>query len=134
MIFTESTYEQEFPSLERKVDPVTKITTKPNISSSEIGPDGKSKPLSQAEEVLNWKTENAKVQNSILKKIDERMEKISSTLEKCDEKLDLLSDKMRRYYHQLTTNISHLEAKWKNTRFGEASNAKEREIRPRQLH
>ncbi|RDX90397.1 hypothetical protein CR513_27752, partial [Mucuna pruriens] len=67
-MFTESTYEQEFPSLERKVDPVIKITTKTNISSSEIGPDERSKPLSQAEEVLNWQTENAKVQNSILKK------------------------------------------------------------------
>ncbi|RDX82733.1 hypothetical protein CR513_36434, partial [Mucuna pruriens] len=82
MMFTESTYEQEFPSLERKVYPVTKITTKPNISSLEIGPDGRSKPLSQAEEVFNWQTKNAKVQNSILKKIDERMEKISSRLEK----------------------------------------------------
>ncbi|RDX67921.1 hypothetical protein CR513_53146, partial [Mucuna pruriens] len=112
----ESTYEQEFPSLERKVDPVTKITTKPNISFLEIGPDGRSKPLSQAEDVLNWQTKNAKVQNSILKKIDERMEKISSRLEKSDEKLDLLLDKMRRYYHQLMANIYRLEVEWKNTR------------------
>ncbi|RDX88095.1 hypothetical protein CR513_30350, partial [Mucuna pruriens] len=119
---------QEFPSFERKIDPVTKITTKPNISSSEIGPNGRSKPLSQVEEVPNWKTENAKVQNSILKKIDEKMEKISSRLERFDEKLDILSNKMKRYYHQLTANISHLEGEWKNTRFGEASNAKEREI------
>ncbi|RDX90392.1 hypothetical protein CR513_27747, partial [Mucuna pruriens] len=57
------------------------------------------------------------------------MEKISSRLERSDEKLVLLSNKMRRYYHQLTVNISRLKAEWKNTRFGEASNAKEREIR-----
>ncbi|WVY94534.1 hypothetical protein V8G54_033622 [Vigna mungo] len=34
--------------------------TKPNISPSEIGPDGRSKPLTQAEEMLNWQTENDK--------------------------------------------------------------------------
>ncbi|RDY09254.1 hypothetical protein CR513_06401, partial [Mucuna pruriens] len=128
MMFTESTYEQQFPSLERQVDPVTKITTKPNISSSEIGPNGRTKPLSQAEKVLNWQTENAKVHNSILKKIDQKVEKISSKLEKSNEKFDLLSEKMRRYYHQLTMDISRLEAEWKKTRFGEASNIKEREV------
>ncbi|RDX66832.1 hypothetical protein CR513_54357, partial [Mucuna pruriens] len=110
MMFTESTYNQEFPSLERKIDPVTKIATKPNISSSEVGPDGRTKPLSQAEEVLNWQTENAKVQNSILMKIDKKVERISSRLDKSDERLDLLSYKMKRLYHQLTTDISRLEA------------------------
>ncbi|WVY95395.1 hypothetical protein V8G54_034483, partial [Vigna mungo] len=59
-------YEQEFSSLERIVDPTTRISTKPNISPTEIGPDGRSKPLTQAEEVLNWQTENAKVQNFML--------------------------------------------------------------------
>ncbi|WVZ19542.1 hypothetical protein V8G54_006864 [Vigna mungo] len=49
MIFY-SNYEKEFPSLERIVDPITRINTKPNISPSEIGPDGRSKPLTQAEE------------------------------------------------------------------------------------
>ncbi|WVY95193.1 hypothetical protein V8G54_034281 [Vigna mungo] len=46
-----SNYEQEFPSLERTVDPTTRISTKLNISPSEIGPDGRSKPLTQAEEL-----------------------------------------------------------------------------------
>ncbi|RDX65601.1 hypothetical protein CR513_55733, partial [Mucuna pruriens] len=59
MMFTET----DFPPMERKVDVTTKVTTKPHISSSEIGADGRPKPLSQAEEVLNWQTENARAQN-----------------------------------------------------------------------
>jgi len=50
-------------------------------------------------------------------------------LEKSDEKLQLLSSKMRKYYKQLSSEISRLEEEWKSMTFGEASHAKEREIR-----
>ena len=46
-------YEQEFPSLDRKTDPVTKVSTKPHIIPIEVGLEGKLKSPSQAEEVLN---------------------------------------------------------------------------------
>ncbi|QCD96106.1 hypothetical protein DEO72_LG6g808 [Vigna unguiculata] len=51
MMFTKTNYESEFPSLERQVDPVSNIATKPNISPTEVGPEGRLKPLTQAEEV-----------------------------------------------------------------------------------
>ncbi|RDX80469.1 hypothetical protein CR513_38976, partial [Mucuna pruriens] len=124
-----TTYKQEFPPLERKTDPVTKIATKPHISPSEVGTDGKTKPLSQVEEVLNWQTENARVQNSILMKIDQQVDKISSKLDRSDERLDLLSEKMKKLYHQLKDDIVRLDSEWKKTKFGEASNQKEREVR-----
>ncbi|KAI5428558.1 hypothetical protein KIW84_033521 [Lathyrus oleraceus] len=46
-------YERQFPSLERKMDLITGRTSKPFIHPSEVQPDGKLKPLTQAEEVLN---------------------------------------------------------------------------------
>ncbi|WVZ22193.1 hypothetical protein V8G54_000737 [Vigna mungo] len=49
-------YEQKFPYLERTIDPTTRINIEPNISPSKMGPNGRSKPLTQAEEVLNWQT------------------------------------------------------------------------------
>ncbi|XP_014619596.1 uncharacterized protein [Glycine max] len=54
MMFASTTsYDQEFPSLDRKADPVTKVSTKPYIIPTEVGPEGKLKSPSQAEEVLN---------------------------------------------------------------------------------
>ncbi|RDX86622.1 hypothetical protein CR513_32028, partial [Mucuna pruriens] len=125
MMFTEA----DFPPMERKVDVTTKVTTKPHISSSEIGTDGRPKPLSQAEEVLNWQTENARAQNLLLKKIDDKVNKISSTVDKCDERLEVLSERMRKLYHQLTAEISKNEEEWRKLKFGEESNKKEREVR-----
>ncbi|KAI5421169.1 hypothetical protein KIW84_044859 [Lathyrus oleraceus] len=52
-------YDRQFPSLERKMDPITGRKSKPFIHPSEVQPDGKLKPLTQAEkEVLNWQSEN----------------------------------------------------------------------------
>jgi len=52
-----TTSSEDFPPLERKTDPVSRISSKPHVVSQEVGSDGKMKPLSQAEEVLNWQTE-----------------------------------------------------------------------------
>ncbi|WVY90316.1 hypothetical protein V8G54_035830 [Vigna mungo] len=111
-----SNYEQEFPSLERTVDPTTRINTKPNISPSEIGPDERSKPLTQAEEVLNWQTENAKING------------LSSQMKNTDARLELLFERMKDHYVHLT-EISRLEEEWKKTTFGETSHATKREIK-----
>ena len=53
MMFSFTSYEQEFPSLDRKTDSVTKVSTKPHIIPTEVGPEGKLKSPSRVEEVLN---------------------------------------------------------------------------------
>jgi len=53
MMFSSTSYEQEFPSLDRKTDSVTKVSTKPHIIPTEVGPEGKLKSPSRVEEVLN---------------------------------------------------------------------------------
>ncbi|QCD84079.1 hypothetical protein DEO72_LG2g4429 [Vigna unguiculata] len=129
MMFTEMNYESEFPSLERQVDPVSNIATRPNISPSEVGPEGRFKPLSQAEEVLNWQTENAKAQNNILKRIDAGVSRLSTHIEETDGRLLHLSERMHKHYQHLSLEISRLENEWKITSFGKASDEKEKEIR-----
>ncbi|RDY01677.1 hypothetical protein CR513_14976, partial [Mucuna pruriens] len=59
----------------KKIYPTTEVTTRPTISSREVGPDGNLKPLSQIEKVLNWQTENPKAQNALLKTLDSKIEK-----------------------------------------------------------
>nr|KYP61753.1 polyprotein [Cajanus cajan] len=93
-MFSEANKDVEFPPLERKINPSTRYSTKPTIIPSKIGTDGKPKVLSQAEEVLNWQTENAQAQNSLLKRIDDKVTKMLSSMHKSEDKLDYLSSKM----------------------------------------
>ncbi|KAI5447337.1 hypothetical protein KIW84_014979 [Lathyrus oleraceus] len=67
-------YDRQFPSLERKMDPITGRTSKPFIHPSKVQPDGKLKPLTQAEEVLNWQSKNMVSQNEILQNLDKRVD------------------------------------------------------------
>jgi len=129
MMFSSTSYDQEFPSLDRKTNPVTKISTKSHIIPTEVGPEGKLKSLSQAEEVLNWQADNARAQNHLLKKINEKIDKIYTQVRTNDERLQYLSERMKKQYHQLSKEISYLEEEWRKPIFGAISNAKEREIR-----
>ena len=38
MMFSSTSYDQEFPSFDRKTDPVTKVSTKPHIIPTEVEP------------------------------------------------------------------------------------------------
>ena len=53
IMFSSTSYEQDFPSLDRKTDPITKVSSKLHIIPIEVGLEGKLKSPSQAEEVLN---------------------------------------------------------------------------------
>ena len=47
MMFSSTSYNQEFPSLDREIDPVTKVSTKPYIIPMEVGPEGKLRALTK---------------------------------------------------------------------------------------
>ncbi|KAI5400362.1 hypothetical protein KIW84_065304 [Lathyrus oleraceus] len=102
-------YEQQFPSLERKMDPITGRTSKPFIHPSEVQPDGKLKPLTQAEEVLNWQSENMVSQNEILQSHDKRVDKIAEKIDETDDNLKVLSQKMQKHYRSLKAQVSQLD-------------------------
>ncbi|KAI5411213.1 hypothetical protein KIW84_056372 [Lathyrus oleraceus] len=62
-------YERQFPSLERKMDPIT------------------------AEEVLNWQSENMVSQNEILQSLDKRVDKIAEKIDETDDNLKMLEER-----------------------------------------
>ena len=83
MMFTSSsaTYGTEFLALERKTNPTTQTHTKPFVQPIEVQRDGKLKPITQAEEVLNWKTENSLAQNGLLTKINQKVDNLKPIVE-----------------------------------------------------
>ncbi|KAI5427422.1 hypothetical protein KIW84_032731 [Lathyrus oleraceus] len=77
------------------MDPITDRTSKPFIHPSEVQPNGKLKPLTQAEEVLNWQSENMVSQNEILQNIDKKVHKIAEKIDKTDEYLKRKGENQR---------------------------------------
>ncbi|KAI5428511.1 hypothetical protein KIW84_033480 [Lathyrus oleraceus] len=125
-------YDREFPSLEKKIDPITSKTSKLFIHPSEVQPDGKLKPLTQAEEVLNWQSENMVFQNEILQNLDKRMDKITEKIDETDEYLKVLSQKLHKHYRSLKAQVSQLDHDLRQMleerTFGKTFDQKEREI------
>lgn len=126
-------YDQQFPALERKIDPIRGRTFKPFIHPSEVQPDGKLKHLTQAEEVLNWQLENMVSQNEILQNLDKKVDKIAEKIDETDEYLKVLSQKMNKYYRSLEVKVSQLDRDLRQMleeiTFGKYFDQKEREIK-----
>ena len=89
-----ATYEADFPALERKSNPASQTHTKPFIQPTKVQLDGKLKPLTQAEEVLNWQIENSLAQNHLLTKINQKVDGLMSVVE---QRLGILSEKLQKY-------------------------------------
>ncbi|KAI5404685.1 hypothetical protein KIW84_051738 [Lathyrus oleraceus] len=126
-------YDQQFPSLERKMDPITGKTSKPFVHPSEVQPNGKLKPLTQAEEVLNWQSKNMVSQNEILQNLDKKVDKITEKIDEINEYLKVLSQKMQKHYRSLKAQVSQLDRDLRTMleerTFGKTFDQKEREIR-----
>ncbi|KAI5405237.1 hypothetical protein KIW84_052134 [Lathyrus oleraceus] len=84
---TNSEYDKQFLTLERKMDSITGRTFKPFIHPSEVQSDGKLKPLTQDEEVLKWQSKNMVSQNDILQNLDKKVDKIIEKVDETDEYL-----------------------------------------------
>ncbi|MCH85326.1 polyprotein-like, partial [Trifolium medium] len=128
-----SQYDQQFPALERKIDPITHRASKPFVQPSEVLPDGKLKPLSQAEEVLNWQSKNMIAQNDSLQSLNEKIVKTTERIEETEENLKILSKNMQKYYRDLKAQISQLNQDLRTMPreqlFGTTFNQKEREMK-----
>ncbi|KAI5424799.1 hypothetical protein KIW84_030838 [Lathyrus oleraceus] len=72
-------------------------------------PDGKLKPLTQAEELLNWKSENMVSQNEILQSLDKRVDKIAEKIDDTNDNLKVLSQKIQKHYRSLKAQVSQLD-------------------------
>ncbi|KAL0455381.1 UNVERIFIED_CONTAM: polyprotein [Sesamum latifolium] len=69
-------YDTDFPPMERYVDSAQKYSSKPYVQNNVVDTEGKLKPLTQAEEVLNWQTTNARAQNRSLTTLDAKMDRV----------------------------------------------------------
>ena len=87
--------DKDFPTLERKSDPEKGISSKPFVQSTEILPEGSYKPLSQAEEVLNWQTSNSLSQNGLLKVIERKVDKMTESFQ---YQLNQMSERIQKSY------------------------------------
>nr|KYP37719.1 polyprotein [Cajanus cajan] len=74
---------------------------KPFVTKTEVTTDGRMKALSQAEEVLNWQTENVVAQNTWIKS-----KKMHISM---DQDIKLLSTKLQSYHQELKEKIEQLE-------------------------
>ena len=108
MMFASSsaTYGADFPALERKSNLATQRHTKPFVQPTEVQPDEKLKPLTQSEEVLNWQTENSLAQNSLLTKINQKVDSLMTAM---DQRLETLLEKLQKYYKETKAKIEVLE-------------------------
>ena len=82
------------------------MQTKPFVTNTEVIPDENLKPVTQAEEVLNWQTENSLVQNDLLQKIDKKIDTLADSLEK---EMAGMSRRLQNHYKEIREKIRQLE-------------------------
>ncbi|KAK2662727.1 hypothetical protein Ddye_001301 [Dipteronia dyeriana] len=128
-----SSYDKDFPPLESSSNPERNLFSRPFIQSTEVLPDGSLKKPSQAEQVLNWHTRNATVQNRVLHSIDQKIDKVSHHVSQHDNQLQHLDSTLRNMYTDLQSRVSRLDEDLhqyiSQGYFGPEFDSKEREIR-----
>ncbi|KAK2662452.1 hypothetical protein Ddye_001026 [Dipteronia dyeriana] len=113
--------------------PLRNLFSKPFIQSTEVLLDGSHNQPSQAEQVLNWHTRNATVQNRVLHSIDQKIDKVSHQVSQQDNQLQHLDSTLRNMYTDLQSRVSRLDTDLhqyiSQGYFGPDFDNKEREIR-----
>ncbi|KAH9671198.1 hypothetical protein KPL70_017265 [Citrus sinensis] len=71
MMFSSNSYQEQFPHLEKQIDPQTKVSTKPFVHSP-VTPNGQLEEPKPFEAVLNWQTQNVRAQKSAFRSLDEK--------------------------------------------------------------
>ncbi|KAH9780682.1 hypothetical protein KPL71_008170 [Citrus sinensis] len=129
---TSSDYSSSFPSLEPHTDPQRNVVSEP-FESSPITSTGHLEPPKPFESVLNWQTQNARVQNDTLLHLNSKVENISLRTEQIETKVDSITAQMQQIYQNLQSRISQLDSKLRamlaHRYSGPEFDQKEREIR-----
>ncbi len=88
MMFTPTSYDSNFPPLVPQTDQNIKVASRSYVQSTKVTAEGQLSPLTLAEEVLNWQTQNATIQNRTLQQIDLKMDRVLSQTQSIDKKVD----------------------------------------------
>ncbi|KAH9792597.1 hypothetical protein KPL71_004186 [Citrus sinensis] len=93
MMFSSSSYQEQFPPLEKQIDPQTKVTTKPFVHSP-VTPNRQLEEPKPFEAVLNWQTQNVRAQNLAFRSFDEKIEKVTFQVKQTDTKVDKITSQL----------------------------------------
>ena len=118
-----------FPSPDPVQDPQTFKPSRGFISQNTIDHTGRRSSLTQSEEVLNWQSKNALVQNQMLQQIDQKVDHVSNevtTLKQSITPLEQLYQSMLSRVQQLDQDLRRMI---QTKHFGSEFDHKEKEIR-----
>ncbi|KAK4384503.1 polyprotein [Sesamum angolense] len=126
-------YDTDFPPMERYVDSAQKYSCKPYVQNNVVDTEGKLKPLTQAEEVLNRQTTNARAQNRSLTTLDTKMDRVLARVQRTESKVEGMENQLQKIYDNLVQKIQQLDRDLRflidQRDFGLEFNQKEAEIR-----
>ena len=108
MMFSSSSYQKQFPPLEKQIDLQTKVTTKPFVHSP-VTPNGQLEEPKPFEAVLNWQTQNARAQNLAFRSLDEKIEKVAFQVKQIDTKVDKITSQLKQMYLNMQNRVTQLD-------------------------
>uniref|UniRef100_A0A6N2MSN9 Uncharacterized protein n=1 Tax=Salix viminalis TaxID=40686 RepID=A0A6N2MSN9_SALVM len=80
-------YDDDFPALQEQVK--DKVRTLPQVQNPQgVDAEGRPKQVTQAEAVLNWQSQNAIAQNSVLHRIESKVDLVQTNLKKMTVSVD----------------------------------------------
>ncbi|KAH9698087.1 hypothetical protein KPL71_023875 [Citrus sinensis] len=129
---TLASYQEQFPSLVKRTNPQTKVTTRPFVPSL-VTPNGRTEEPRPFETVLNWQSENARVQNNVLQRLDGKVDSVASQVRSTDGKVDSIAAQLEKMYFDMKAHVSQLDLDLhqmiRNIYWGPEFDQKEAEIR-----
>ncbi|KAH9686215.1 hypothetical protein KPL70_014290 [Citrus sinensis] len=108
IMFSSSPYQEQFPPLEKQIDPQTKVTTKPFVHSL-VTSNGQLEEPKPFEYVLNWQTQNARAHNSVFRSRDEKIEKVAFQVKQTDTKVDKITSQLEQMYLDMQNRVTQLD-------------------------
>jgi hypothetical protein len=98
-------YDDDFPALQEQVK--DRVHTFPQVHNPQgVNADGRPKQVTQAEAVLNWQSQNAIAQNSILHRIESKVDLVQTNLKKMTISVDSRILHLEQLYVEIQQRIS----------------------------
>ena len=103
-----SDYSSEYPPLEKLSDQKHQVWSKPFVNSP-ISSSGHLEEPKPFEAVLNWQTQNARVQNASLTSLHSKVDQIAHRSSVVETRVTSLSDQLTNLYNSLHTKVAQLD-------------------------
>lgn len=127
-----SSYNSQFPQLEKHIDPQSKVVTKPYVHGS-ITLSGQLEKPKPFEIVLNWQSQNVRAQNTSLEQIHTKVDAVATQIRQTSSKVDSIATQPEKIYADMERRVVQLDhdlrSMIQNHIWGPEFNQKEAEIR-----